>query len=294
MEREIILHCFMWKLRDITKELENIKNSGYTAIQITPIQPCKDGSEFWTYYQPLAFAIGNKTGTKEDLKELCNKAKELNIKIIADVVLRHTAGVNSGKLIAHEKVDKALTSNPYFWTNAENTTDYNNRWCAIHKAFGMPMLDYNNWDLQDLMIKFLSELREYGVLGLRVDMGKHFALEEEGSLFWKRVFGGFSDMFNYAECLECDKSLLDKYTKFINVITDYHMPSDRSKAVIFIMSHDTEETWGFTKKMKDSDIIREWEILLRENRESHILFYVRPFSNLYKSDKIREINCKYK
>jgi hypothetical protein len=72
------------------------------------------------------------------------------------------------------------------------------------------------------------------------------------------------------------------------------MPSDRSKAVIFIMSHDTEETWGFTKKMKDSDIIREWEILLRENRESHILFYVRPFSNLYKSDKIREINCKYK
>jgi glycosidase len=158
----------------------------------------------------------------------------------------------------------------------------------------MPMLDYNNWDLQDIYIEFLQDLKNCGCDGFRIDMAKHFALKEEGSVFWERVFGRFNDMFNYAECLECDKNLLDKYTRFINVITDYYLPTDKSKAIINMMSHDTEETWGFTKKMQDNDIIREWEIMLRENRESHVMFYLRSFSDLWKSEDIKRINNTYR
>ena len=214
--REIILHCFQWKLNDIFLELETIKECGYTAIQITPIQPCKSGSEWWTYYQPTAFDIGNRTGTKEDLIKLCNKAKELGLKIICDVVLRHTAGTNDGELKPHEDVDLKLKNNPYFWTNSKNTTNYKDRWSAIHMAFGMPMLDYYNFDLQDIYFNFLNELRSCGVSGFRIDMGKHFALKEEDNncYFWERVFNEFKDLYNYAECLECDTELLNKYTKF--------------------------------------------------------------------------------
>jgi len=252
--RKIIGHFFQWKLKDITNNLNKIKECGYNAVQITPIQPCKEGGEFWTYYQPLSFEIGNRTGTKEDLIELCYEANKIGIDIIVDVVLRHTAGTNDGKLRPHEAVDNKLKDNPYFWTNADNTTNYNDRWCTCNKAFGMPMLDYNNYDLQHIYINFLEELKECGVKGFRVDMGKHFSLEEEGSQFWGRVFGNFEDMFNYAECLDCSKEILDKYTKVINVLTN-GSASDKSKMVIYIMSHDTEETWGFTKKMNDELII---------------------------------------
>jgi hypothetical protein len=124
-------------------------------------------------------------------------------------------------------------------------------------------------------------------------MGKHFALKEEGSDFWENVFGRFSDMFNYAECLECSKELLDKYTKFINVLTD-SSASDRSKMVVFIMTHDTEETWGFTKNMNDRTIINEWRYLLQSNRESHVLWYCRAWSDLWQSDEIKWINREFR
>jgi glycosidase len=195
--REIIAHCFLWDLKSITKEIDNFKECGYSSIQISPIQPCKDGNEWWCDYQPLSFTIGNRHGTKEDLNELTTEAHKRGIKIICDVVLRHTAGTNDGKLVPHEKVDKKLTSNPYFWTNAENTTDYKDRWKSTHMAFGMPMLNYYNFDLQDIYIEFLQELKDLGCDGFRVDMSKHFITKEEDDscYFWERVFGRFGGMF---------------------------------------------------------------------------------------------------
>lgn len=295
MKREIILHVFQWKIKDIIKNLEEIKDSGYTAIQLTPIQPCKKGAEWWTFYQPLGFRIGNRTGTKEDLIELCAKAKKLNIKTIVDIVLRHCANAGGGEkeIIPHVTVDEILKSNPKFWTNAKTTTDYENRHAMISGAFGLPMLDYNNLKLQEIYIKFLTELKECGVNGFRIDMGKHFGLTDEGSNFWNNVFGRFKDMFNYAECIECETKLLDKYTKFINVLTDGYA-TDKSKMVIFIESHDTYYTWGYTKKMTDKMIKDEWNILLKSNRESHVLFFARSYSNVWKSEEIKRSNFIYK
>jgi glycosidase len=293
MKREIIIHCFLWEIKSITENLDKIKESNFTAIQINVIQPCKEGNEWWTYYQPTHFKVGNKCGSREDLIELCREAKKRDLKVIADVVLRHTAGMNNGELKPHESVDEELKNNPEFWTNAENTNDYQNREHAINRAFGMPMLNYNSKLLQQKYIYFLQDLKDCGISGFRIDMGKHFGLKEEGSDFWERVFGRFNDMFNYAECLECSKELLDKYTKFINVLTD-SSASDRSKMVIFVMSHDTEETFGFTKKMDDRMIINEWRTLLQSNRESHVLWYCRAWSNLWCSEDIKWINREFR
>lgn len=293
MSREIILHCFQWNLKDIINELQTIKNQGFTSIQITPINPCKEGMEYWVYYQPLDFAIGNRTGTKEDLIELCTKAKKLGIKIIVDVVLRHVAGTNDGKLIPHQDVAARIKNGLLFFTNAENTTEYQNRDRIINGAFGLPMLNYNNQYLQDIYISFLDELKDCGISGFRLDMGKHFALPEEGSNFFTNVFKPFKNMFNYAECLECSKELLDKYTKYIDVLTDYGLPSDKSKSVVYVESHDSNLSFHITDKMSDELIIKEWNYLLETNRESHVLFYVRQFNNTWKSEEIKQINMKH-
>lgn len=287
--REIILHCFQWRISDIIRILEKVKECGYTSIQVTPIQPCKKGDEWWTYYQPLSFKIGNRSGTKQELTELCYKANKIGIKIIVDVVLRHLAGDESGKLIPSQTVDPELRDNPKFWTNAKNTVDYGNRNAIINGAFGLPMLNYNDLDLQNIYIKFLRELKNCGVGGFRIDMGKHFALESEGSYFWTRVFGEFGDMFNYAECIESSEDLLNRYTPFINVLTDRDA-TNQSRMVIYVMSHDTEESWGVTKNMDDKVITLKWELLLKNHKESNVLFYVRAYSDLWKMENIKNIN----
>jgi len=288
--RKIILHSFLWQLKDITKNLNIIKEQNFNVIQISPINEIKEGSEWWNFYQPLSFSIGNKTGTKEDLIELCKEAKKLGIDICADIVLRHCA-TDDGQLIPSKAVDEKLRNNPKFWTNSKNTVDYNNRYAVTHGAFGLPILDYDNKELQDIYIKYLQELKDCGIKSMRIDMGKHFSLPSEGSNFWERVFGKYNDMFNYAECLESSKELLDQYTPFINVLTD-GTASDRSKMVIYIMSHDTELTFGYTKHMDDNMIIKEWNYLLKEYKESHVLFYARELSDLWKSEEIRKINFK--
>ena len=37
-----ILHLFQWRINDIIPELKTIKNQGFDAIQISPIQGTKD------------------------------------------------------------------------------------------------------------------------------------------------------------------------------------------------------------------------------------------------------------
>ena len=72
-----ILHLFNWHLNDINKVLEEVSNQGFDAIQINPIQPLKeDGYDhWWMSYQPCDFSIGNQYGTKEELINLCNNAR---------------------------------------------------------------------------------------------------------------------------------------------------------------------------------------------------------------------------
>ena len=101
---------FQWGLGSIIPMIPTVKEQGFDAIQISPIQGTKDsGMEWWKLYQPTNFKIGNtQIGTKEQLKELCAVANQYGIKIIVDVVLRHVAGDPQSPLTPHKDVDPEL------------------------------------------------------------------------------------------------------------------------------------------------------------------------------------------
>ena len=54
-----VIQLLNWKLESIEKELENIKEQGFDAIQINPMQPFKEEKTFhwWSSYQPLGFRV---------------------------------------------------------------------------------------------------------------------------------------------------------------------------------------------------------------------------------------------
>lgn len=292
--REIILHCFQFKLKDIISILPKIKECGYTAIQITPIQECKENGTWWGYYQPLSFTIGNDIGTKEELKELSTKANELGIKVIVDVICNHVAGRDNGELKPYEKVDKILIDNSYFWRELKPILNWDDRKEVLTHCDGLPTLRLDNWDLQNIIIKFLNELvKDCNVNGFRFDSGKSIALPDEGSDFWTRVLNSLETkekLFNYAEVIFADKNLIDRYCKYVNVVTN-SFGSDNKKLVTYIENHDSFLGLGYTKKMTDEMIIREWDILLK-NKEWNVMFYCRPYSDLWCSEEIKNINIK--
>lgn len=280
-----ILHLFQWRINDIIPELKTIKDQGFDAIQISPIQGTKDsGLEWWKLYQPTNLKIGNEQiGSMKDLINLVQEARKYNLKVIVDIVLRHVAGDESYPLKPHRNVDPELL--PYLAEPIEAVNIDNDRWQCTRRCTGMPMLDYDNVKLRKLYRRFLDELVFIGVDGFRLDQLKHYALPEEGGKVLE-LFGRYN---MYGEALNCSTELLNKYSKYMKILTEGR-PSDITKLVAKFESHDDYLEFGWTKRMTDEMRLTEWNILVNQLQGCDCLYYARPFETLWKSEEMRKIN----
>lgn len=280
-----ILHLFQWRINDIIPELKTIKEQGFDAIQISPIQGTKDsGIEWWKLYQPINLKIGNEQiGSKKDLINLIQEARKFNLKIIVDIVLRHVAGDESYPLKPHRNVDPELLQ--YLAEPIDAVNIDGDRWQCTQRCTGMPMLNYDNPELQKLYKRFLDELIFIGVDGFRLDQLKHYALPEEGS----NIMDIFTQYNMYGEAINCSKEILDRYSNYMKVLTEGR-PSDITKLVAKFESHDDYLDTGLTKRMNDGMRLTEWNILVNHLPGCDCLYYTRPFETLWKSEDMRKIN----
>lgn len=274
---------FQWGLGSIIPMIPTVKEQGFGAIQISPIQGTTYGTEWWRLYQPINLKIGNtQIGTKEQLKKLCAVANQYGIKIIVDVVLRHVAGDPQNHLAPHKDVDPELL--PYLCKEQIPCNNYEDRWQCTHRCTGMPMFDYNNPNYRVKVIDFLNELVDCGVWGFRLDQLKHYALPQEGSDFLT-----YLQPYNfYGECFFCDQWVLDEYSKYMKVLTDGR-PSNISRLVAKFETHDDFLEFKATNRMTDHMRLVEWDVLVNHCGYDS-LYYARPFEDLWMSKEMKEIN----
>ena len=285
---------FQWKLSDIKENLQQVKDSGYTHIQISPVTPTKqpESNEYWLLYQPIDFTIGNNLGTKEEFIDLCDAAHEIGLQIIVDCVVRHLASRDDGSLYPHEKCNPKIANKREYWLDPINASNYWDRWQVCWRCTGTPTLDYNNQELLNTYIlPFLDEVLTYAD-GLRIDEAKHIALPREGAQFWNIIAKRYSDKFIYGECIFIDQNLFDDYANYINVLTNSLPSRNKHRAVVFFESHDTFKTFKYTCWMDNQTRLHEYENLLQQY--DSVLFYARPFDDLIFSEDIKRINFKYK
>ena len=280
-----IIHLLQWPMKDIIPFIPKIKEQGFDAIQISPVQGTKDaGLEWWKLYQPTNLDIGNyQIGTKKDLKNLCAKAHKHDLKIFVDVILRHVASDEWECLKPHRNVDKVLLNFLAEPINAVNVDG--DRFQCTRRCTGLPMLDYDEPMLRALYRNFLDELTSIGVDGFRLDQLKHYALPQEGSA----ILDLFKDYNFYGEAINCPRWLLDEYSKYMKVLTDGR-PSDMSRLVAKFETHDDYLEFGWTRHMSDSMRLKEWDCLVNNLIYSDHLYYARPFETLWMSHEMKEIN----
>ncbi len=305
-----ILHLLTWEWKNIEHNLKTIKDTGFTAIQISPIQECKPlwdnngkitkgssewhdvlGREWWKLYQPLSFKIGNFLGTKEDFISLCNKAKEVGIEVYVDVIFRHVANKDNSRLEPHPNVDKALVK--YLKTTQHDTMNYQDRWQLIHHSTGLPMFEYNNIEFQnEHVIPFLMEILKYAD-GIRFDqLCKHYALPNEGGSIFTNVISKLpKDKYYYGEGIEIPSHIFDEYAKYIDVLCPYHENWGKQNSVRFIESHDTCLSFLYSLSMNDSARLHGYEDCLRQY--NNVIYFARRNDNTIFSDKMKEINNRY-
>ncbi len=302
-----ILQCLNWDIKDIEKQLDEIAEQGFDTIQIGPVQPLKEDTKdnWWLQYQPCGFSIGNQYGTKEDLRNLCQRAMIYNIKVVVDVVFTHMA---EGKkaMEPHERVDKSLVNNKYIWREKKSLlspADYDDRYRVTHHCAGnLPGLNMYNWDLQDKVGDFLNELMECGVSGFRVDSGKSIPLptdefddkslpDSRGCDFFPRIWDKIKDKepILYIEVLNVSSNLLKDYSKYGFVLTEMAYDDvDQDKIVAFAESHDQYFNWrhNVISPISDGEITRNYAVKVKFY--DNTLYYARPFSNEWKSQEIKK------
>jgi Glycosidases len=289
-----IIHCFNWKVRDIIQEVRDIQEQGFTDILISPVQPLKEPlGAWWLLYQPCNMTVGNCLGDYKDIRQLCNVAHERGLRVIVDVVLNHVA--NKTGLDINDKVDDFFKKEALYKENV-NVQDWNDRYCITHQCIGMRCLNLAHTDLQRRAYIFLKQLIYLGVDGFRLDAAKHIALPEEfngENQFFKNVVERLHNEYGVyfmGEVLHTDAPTINMYNKYVDVLTNT-TGIEHNKIVTFAESHDTflnTDGEGYTRNTAENIILEDYKQLVKYYPKT--LFYVRPFSNAWKRDDIRQAN----
>ncbi|MBR5059339.1 MAG: hypothetical protein IKX06_01035, partial [Clostridia bacterium] len=208
-EDGLTLHAFNWTYAQITANLQSIKNAGFKNVLTMPVQqPKSGGAAWWAFYQPLSMSIGDGSslGTKQELKELCDKAEELGICILADIVANHMATTDdegkepdgtptvSPQVEAYEPV---LYNNRNEDTDGNGITFHHNKNASgsgsetQYYAYGnLPDLNTSNKYVQQRVYSLLKECVDVGIDGFRFDAAKHIETSKDPdypSDFWENT-----------------------------------------------------------------------------------------------------------
>ena len=79
-------------------------------ILVSPVQGQKEMDwEWWKLYKPIRFGFADTVlGNKKEYETMIKACNEIGLKIVQDVVLRHTASCDTDCLKLHCKVDDEI------------------------------------------------------------------------------------------------------------------------------------------------------------------------------------------
>lgn len=213
-------------INGIREKLGYLKELGIDFIWITPIYASPNfdnGYDISDYC-----AISSDFGTMEEFKELVNEAKQLEIKIIMDLVINHTSN-------QHSWFEKSRQNDPdyrdfYIWHEPVNGKEPND-WQSI---FGGSVWTYDevreeyyfhtfakeqpdlNWD-SPAMKKKIVEMIEWwanqGIDGFRIDAISHIKKEkwDQPNNDSKRPFKAFQNVEGIGEYLSELNTIFKKH-----------------------------------------------------------------------------------
>lgn len=201
-------------LKGVTEKLDYLSDLGVNLIWLCPFydSPMDDnGYDVRNYYD-----VSSDYGSIEDFKALIEKAHNLGIKVIIDLVLNHTSDENEWFINSRESLDNPYR-NYYIWAKGKTLEDgrktpptnwpsffggsawkYDEKTGEYYlKIFSdkMPDLNWEYLPLREEMAKMATWWINLGCDGFRVDATSHLAKAElKDNLEDENPFGKFSNL----------------------------------------------------------------------------------------------------
>lgn len=245
-----ILQCFNWSFDNIKKNMKQIAEQGFSAIQTSPIQTAKETTSgktakgsWWVLYQPSNFEIetnangSSALGTASQFKAMCDEAHKYGVKVVVDAVLNHMANQSRNDLSS--TIPSEIRNNSSLWHDITQNSWYSSRYDITQYCMdGIPDLNTGNETVQNYAIKFLKECIDNGADGFRFDGAKHIETPADsgfGSNFWPNVLNATTSYakstrgitpFYYGEVLDKTtgdsdqsngQSIVNSYTSYMSI-----------------------------------------------------------------------------
>jgi len=213
--------------KGITKRLDYIKGMGFTSIWITPpvVQKyVQGGSAAYHGYWGVDFTtVDPHLGSEADFKELVTQAHKMNMKVIIDVVVNHTADVIYYDSMGRPQVSSADANiKKPDWLNL--ISNYHN--LGNDPSIGNAVQDGDFFGLDDLETEnpkvingwvdlWSSWITKFDIDGMRIDTFKHVNPD-----FWKifipkiqaaAISAGKKDFPIFGEAADSDAPSLSEY-----------------------------------------------------------------------------------
>ncbi|MBK8484627.1 MAG: T9SS type A sorting domain-containing protein [Saprospiraceae bacterium] len=156
--------------RSVIDSLDYLARLGINAIELMPINEF-EGNISWGYNVSYPMALDKYYGTLNTFKELVDKAHQLGIAVILDVVFNHVFGQSPlAQMYWNAIQNKPLANSPYL--NSDATHPFNVGYDMNHES---PFTK----DYVKQVLKYW--LQECKVDGFRFDLSKGFTQQNSGS-----------------------------------------------------------------------------------------------------------------
>ncbi|WKX02637.1 alpha-amylase family glycosyl hydrolase [Candidatus Mycoplasma mahonii] len=224
-------------IKGIIEKLDYIKKLSVDMIWISPItsSPMKDNGYDVSNYKNINPLFGNMN----DFKTLVNKAKNLDMGIMMDIVMNHTSNEHEwfkksiNSIAPYDKYyvwrDKPIEKfNSQFQNSAWTYNKIRKQWYLHHFASEQPDLNWENDDLIEEFIGVINFWISHGVQGFRfdvidmlgkqIDLGKTINIDRAYKIIKKIGLNTWlkNDLFTVGECWSTSRENVKKYVNKTN------------------------------------------------------------------------------
>ncbi|MDO5678405.1 MAG: alpha-amylase family protein [Propionibacteriaceae bacterium] len=280
MTRQVGVQLFQWNWNSIARECTDVLGPNQFAfVLLSPAQEHIQGEQWWTSYQPVSYRIESKLGTRAEFQAMVEACHAAGVKVIADAVINHMAGIDGGTGVAGtaftHKDYPGLYTEADFNTcatpsgNIENYMDQQQiQECQLS---GLADLRTGEPYVREQIVGYLTDLLSLGVDGFRIDAAKHMpaadveaivgALDGDPIIISEVIRGsgepiqpedylGAGDVFAFQFAKDIAGIVPGGAVRRALDVRDGSVPSEQ--AFTFITNHDTERNRQ-TLTYKDKD-----------------------------------------
>ncbi|MFC1853349.1 alpha-amylase family glycosyl hydrolase [candidate division CSSED10-310 bacterium] len=195
----MIVQMFNLPFRRVAGKLATLSRLGVSHVLVSPPQKSTPSLSWWARYQPVDFtSIEGPLGNATDLVNLCRKAAEKGIQVMADAVLNHMT--NHPWYVRMHRGRVYQTAFPRFgpqdFHTPETASSLGREKLAGNGRRALPELRTDHPYVQNELKNYLHGLIELGIRGFRFDAARHISPS-----LWPFALDGLEQLIHFGELI---------------------------------------------------------------------------------------------